>query len=174
MKILYFIVLILGVSLISCNSNEKKTNANQEENLESTEESSVSLTDFDLRPYEINAKIKVPTADIVSVHHQLDSFDWDLLLGKQSYVMIQDWGTENGFEAHLKALEEENADIEYIEQEEAFLLYKSTVGASKISYHAVAQYEIEGINYLFLSSKIGFPHDKMDRVVASIKSVKAH
>jgi len=107
------------------------------------------------------------------VLHQLDTYAWDLKLGKQTYVSIMDWGTENGFEKYLKKLDNHTETVDFIEKEEDFVVYTLTTGTSKVTYHTAAQHEIDGINYLFESSSNGLSKDGVEDAILTVKSVQS-
>lgn len=170
---LFFLLISLGLLIVGCSSEENETTQQDTVKKNSSSDALKNYEEFDLRPYEINASLLLPKGETASVKHQLDSFSWQILLGKQVYVTIQDWGTENGMEHYLKKLKKQNSQIDFIEQEDDFVKYKSTVGTSKITYHTAAQHKIEGINYIFESnSKVGLSKEKIEQAVVSVKSVE--
>ncbi len=178
MKRINLIIGIVALSLVftSCKS-EGSENANTDSNGETaTDITSIEnlgdFIDFDLRPYELNASILVPKNERATIHHQLDTYVWDLKMGKQTYVTIKDWGTLNGFEKYLEEIENLPETIEFIEKGNNFTLYTLTTGTSKVTYHTAAQHEIDGINYLFESSSNGLSKDGVEHAVISVKSVK--
>lgn len=170
MKNLYTILCFLIVTLTfgACKSDQEKDASNQEV---SATEDMENFIDFDLRPYEINASIKVPQEERTLIRHELDSFEWDLKKGKQTYITIHDWGTMDGFKKYLEDLDNHSEKVDIIEQEDSFILYKLTTGTSKVTFHTAAQYEVEGINYIFESSQNGLSEDGVKDAVFSVKNV---
>lgn len=176
MKQIYLFLGLIALSLIfsSCKDESSVEDSELNSNSENTT-SSEDLGDFvkfDLRPYELNATLLVPKNERATVLHQLDTYVWDLKMGKQTYVSIIDWGTENGFEKYLKKLDNHTETVDFIEKEEDFVVYTLTTGTSKVTYHTAAQHEIDGINYLFESSSNGLSKDGVEDAILSVKSVR--
>lgn len=177
MKQIYLFLGLITLSLIfsSCKDESSVEDSELNSNSENTT-SSEGLGDFvkfDLRPYELNATLLVPKNERATVLHQLDTYAWDLKLGKQTYVSIMDWGTENGFEKYLKKLDNHTETVDFIEKEEDFVVYTLTTGTSKVTYHTAAQHEIDGINYLFESSSNGLSKDGVEDAILTVKSVQS-
>lgn len=169
------IFIILGLILFSlflnsCNEDEQN---NESDNEITASQNTDDFEKFDLRPYELNASLLVPKDERTLIKHELDTYVWDLKKGKQTYITIHDWGTLNGFKEYLKELENKSAEVEFIEKEENFATYKLTTGTSKVTYHTVAQHQIDGINYLFESSQLGLSEDGVKDAIVSVQSVEA-
>ena len=173
------IYLFLGlIALILTFSSCKDESQVEDSELNSNTENTTSTEDlgdfvaFDLRPYELNATLLVPKNERATILHQLDTYVWDLKMGKQTYITILDWGTKDGFENYLEKLENHVETVDFIEKEKNFIIYTLTTGTSKVTYHTAAQYQIEGINYLFESSSNGLSKDGVEDAVLSVKSVE--
>lgn len=166
---------LIALSLIftNCKSEPSKTDSHGQASQSYTSiEDSGDFIEFDLRPYEINASLMVPKEERASIMHQLDTYVWDLKMGEQNYITILDWGTVDGFEKYLEKLDNHSETIDFIEKEENFTIYKLTTSTSKVTYHTVAQHQIEGINYLFESSSNRLSQDGVEDAVFSVKSVE--
>lgn len=171
MKHLYIIFSLISISLMfsSCAGDEQNIT---EINVISSSENFDDFEEFDLRPYEINASLMVPKEDRTLINHKLDTYVWDLKKGKQTFITIHDWGTLDGFKELLKELENESEEVEFIAKEDNFTIYKLTTGTSKVTFHTAAQHDIDGINYLFESSRQGLSEDGVKDAVVSVKSVQ--
>ncbi|RFC54264.1 hypothetical protein DXU93_09775 [Brumimicrobium aurantiacum] len=164
---------MICIALTACKSDSENSIRNQQnESFQLNSEDLSNFENLDLRTYEINASIMVPKDESTSVKHQLDSFDWIIKQGKQSYLSIEDWGTADGLNHFIEEIKKQTEEIEIIENSDDFVFYKKTVGTSQTTYHAAAQHNIEGVNYLFITAKQGFSEDGVKAVVASIKSVE--
>lgn len=172
MKHIYLIISLISLSLFltSCKSDSDESTRNT--NDISTDDLN-DFIEFDLRPYELNASLMLPKEERASIRHQLDTYEWDVKIGKQTYLSIFDWGTKDGFEDYYERLENHPEKVDFIEKEKNFTLYTLTTGTSKVTYHTAAQHEIDGVNYLFESSKQGLSKDGVEDAVLSVKSVEA-
>ncbi|RYM33974.1 hypothetical protein ERX46_08385 [Brumimicrobium glaciale] len=174
MKQIFLYLSLISLSLIftNCKSDDYLDSNNESSENGTSPENTDDYVEFDLRPYEINASLLVPKNERATIKHQLDTYVWDLKMGKQTYITILDWGTVNGFEKYLEKLENHSETVDFIEKEKNFAIYKLTTGTSKVTYHTVAQHEIDGINYLFESSSNGLSQDGVEHAVFSVKSVE--
>lgn len=149
---------------------------------------------FDLRPFDIKANIKLPdeTANIGAaikpeVLHEEDGFKWDIIVGPNFNVHVEDWGANKGLVLDKKKQNKELAiyDITYLVDEPTFIVYKldlkvkgdknasASVGVPHESYHVFAEIEIDGITYEFRSPDDGYEKVIIEMLAKSIRSVKA-
>ncbi|WP_107039448.1 hypothetical protein [Brumimicrobium mesophilum] len=176
MKSKYFLLgfIAIALSLSSCKTDSGENVENQ--NSDGTEISNKDYSDFvefDLRPYELKASLMVPKEDRTLIKHELDTYTWDLIKGKQTFLKIQDWGMIDGFKRYLEELDKQSEKVEFIEKEKNFTVYKLTKGTSKVTYHTAAQHEIDGINYIFESSDQGLSEEGVKDAIVAVKSVEA-
>ena len=176
MKNILFIISLIATSLFitACKNDPHKgdNTQNSNETTSNVEEDYNGFIEFDLRPYELNASLMVPEEDRTLIKHKLDTYEWDLIKGKQTYITIQDWGMINGFEKYLEKLDNQSQKVEFIEKEKNFTVYKLTTGTSKVTYHTAAQYEFDGVNYIFESSQQGLSEDGVKNAIVSVRSVE--
>ena len=149
---------------------------------------------FDLSSYDIKANIKLPdeTADIGAamkpeVFHEEDGFKWDIVVGPNFNVHIEDWGANKGLVADKKKQNKELGiyDITYLIDEPSFIVYKlklkvkgeknasEKVGVPHESYHVFAEKEIDGITYEFRSPDDGYEKVIIELLAKSIRSVES-
>jgi hypothetical protein len=192
MKKIYlaFGVFALATLLTACGDQNKEDGEIKVEYPEELEDLD-NFEAFSLKPFEIDALIYLPdaTANIGAstapeVTHEKDGYKWDLNVGQNFHLTIEDWGTDNAFKDHLKQLEDQKVyTIEFIEKKDDFAYYKAdlsvngkggkdNVGVDHFTYHVVAQHTINGINYLFKSNKDGHAKLITDFMAKSVKSVK--
>lgn len=188
-------LIVLGGLFFACGGDDsKKDQDNDSPKVEYSEESEelYHFEAFSLKPYEINALIYLPdaTANIGAATdprmvHEMDDYQWDLYVGQNFHMHIEDWGEEDALKAHLEELKDHSEiyEIEFLEQEDDFVYYKSTlkvdgasakkeVGVDHVTFHVVAQHKIDGINYLFRTNKEGHPKPITDYMATSVKNVK--
>ena len=187
-KSLYIIVIFFLTSIfISCNDNESKTI----KVIYSDEE--IGLDNFEalsLRPYQIDAMVYIPdeTASIgastsTTIKHDLDSYEWLIEAGPNFRLKIEDWGDEP-FEEFLTYVDDLDIyNIEYLEKDENFVVYKTTlkfkgisndnkVGVNHESFHVAAQHTINGINYIFRTDDDGCEEKIVKYMIKSVKSIR--
>lgn len=184
----HLLVLSMGLFLFSCTNSENKV-----DELIVIYEEDEELDDFEgfiLTPYGINAMIYLPdeTASIgastdVEVLHDLNSFEWELKVGPNFHMIIEDWG-DDSFQEYIKNVENQNIHtVEYLAKEENFIYYKATlkvkgsienknVGVNHETYHVAAQHTINGVNYVFKTNNDGHTKAVADYMAKSVKSVK--
>lgn len=194
MKLFYPVVVfsLSGLLFTSCSGEEKDPNALEviyEEELDELDE----FEAFGLKAYGINAMIYLPdeTADIGAaaepkVEHEPDGFKWDLHVGQNFHMRIDDWGDEEMVSFHKEELQDFSSmyNVEFLEESENFLYYKKTlkvdgsedagknVGVEHVSFHCFGQHTIGGINYVFRTNDSGHPKPITEYMAKSIKSVK--
>ncbi|WP_299202883.1 hypothetical protein [Brumimicrobium sp.] len=192
MKKIYltFGLLSLGMMFSSCEEEVEEVNGIRVEYPEELDDLD-EFEAFSLKPYNIEALIYIPdaTANIGAstapeMIHELNGYQWDLRVGQNFHLTIEDWGTDDAFKDYLMQLEDQKVyTIEFLEKEDNFAYYKAklnvkgkgdneNVGVEHTTYHVVAQHTIEGVNYLFKTNKDGHPKPITDYMAKSVKSVK--
>lgn len=180
------LILLVNLGLTSCNSNENSVIENEDEEL-------YEFKGFSLKDYDIPATIMLPdeTANIGAstepeIIHATDDFKWELLVGPNFHMIIDDWGDDREMvSSEKKRLEGLNFyKIKYIVNEADFIIYErilkvdgeksapKSVGLEHKSYHVFGQKIIDGITYVFRCRDEGFEKMIIDLMAKSIKSVK--
>lgn len=188
------LLLAMGGMIYSCSGDNENKDDSITPKVEYSDESE-ELYDFEafsLKPYEINALIYLPDATAYigaatdpKMEHQMDGYEWDLYVGQNFHMLIEDWGEEDALKEHLEELKDQSEiyDVEFLEQEDNFVYYKSTlkvdgatakgdVGVDHVTFHVMAQHTIDGVNYIFRTNKAGHPKPITDYMAKSVKSVK--
>ncbi len=150
---------------------------------------------FDLRPFDIKGTMMLPdeTANIGAstkpeVFHEEDGFKWDIQVGPNFKVHIEDWGANRGLVADKKSQNEdlEIYEIKYLVDEPDFIVYETKlkvnglkqaskdVGVPHISYHVFAEKIIDGITYEFRSPDEGYERVIIELMAKTIRSVKSN
>lgn len=148
---------------------------------------------FSLKKYDIPAFIMLPdeTANIGAstkpeITHAEDDFKWELEVGSNFHMLIDDWGDYTDMvETRKKELKDlDFYKIKYIIDEKDFILYEqelmpkgsakasNTVGVPHKSYHVYGEKVIDGITYVFRSLDEGSEKIIIELMAKSIKSVK--
>ena len=148
---------------------------------------------FSLKVYDIPAMIMLPdeTASIGAstkpeITHADDDFKWELEVGSNFHMLIDDWGDYTDMvETRKKELKDlDFYKIKYIIDEKDFILYEqelmpkgsakasNTVGVPHKSYHVYGEKVIDGITYVFRSLDEGSEKIIIELMAKSIKSVK--
>src|SRR5690554_1392181 len=105
MKNLYltFGIFSLGIMFTACSEEPEENQGIKVEYSEESEDLD-NFEAFSLKPYEINALIYVPdaTANIGAstapeIIHETDGYSWDLHVGQNFHLTIEDWGTDDAF-----------------------------------------------------------------------------
>lgn len=186
-----FGLFLFGTFLFSsCNGNSNDDN--QDLDLSDNYD---AFQSFDLAPFDIKASIKLPdeTADIGAamkpeVMHEEDGFKWDIVVGPNFNIHIEDWGANKGLVADKK---KQNKDLEifeitYLVDEPDFIVYKlalkvagdknapKDVGVAHESYHVFAEKIVDGITYEFRSPDDGYEKVIIEMMAKSIRSVKGN
>lgn len=186
---LRLVVLLLSLNflLFSCKSNKGETFETEDEEL-------YEFKGFSLKDYDIPATIMLPdeTANIGAstqpeVIHAEDDFKWELIVGPNYHMIIDDWGDDREMvSSEKKRLEGLSFyKIKYIVNEPDFIMYErilkvdgiksapKTVGLEHKSYHVYGQKIINGITYVFRCRDEGFEKMIIELMAKSIKSVKS-
>lgn len=182
---LYLLLLAFPFFFIGCGDSDKES--------ELTEEELYEFQGFNMKPYDIPILIMLPdeTANIGAstkpeVTHVEDDFKWDLQVGPNFNMIIDDWGSDRKMvEDEKKRLAGLNFySIKYLVDEPDFILYERTlkvdgkkgvsnkVGVEHKTYHVYGQKVINDITYVFQSREEGYEKVIIDLMAKSIKSVK--
>lgn len=182
-------VILIVLLFASCNGPAD----DEDQDLDMTDNYD-AFQNFDLSPFDIKASIKLPdeTANIGAamkpeVIHEEDGFKWDIVVGPNFNVHIEDWGANKGLVSDKKKQNKELEiyDITYIIDEPNFIVYKldlkvkgdknapKNVGVPHESYHVFAEKEIDGITYEFRSPDDGYEKVIIELLAKSIRSVGA-
>ncbi|TNE55043.1 MAG: hypothetical protein EP338_04840 [Bacteroidetes bacterium] len=149
---------------------------------------------FSLKEYGIPATVMLPdeTANIGAsttpeLIHAEDDFKWELKVGQNFHMIIDDWGDDRTM---VKSEKERLAGlnfykITYLEESDDFIVYErilkvdgekaapKTVGLLEHkSYHVYGQKVIDGITYVFRSRDEGYVKKIIELMGKSIRSVK--
>ena len=191
-QVFWMSLVVIALFTTSCGETDEKDGNELNVKYEDEDNELYEYEAFSLAPYEINAMIYLPdaTANIGAatdpkVVHEMDDYKWDLYLGQNFHMHIEDWGDDDALAAHIANLEDHSHiyDVEYLEETDNFIYYKSTlkvdgavpaenVGTEHVSYHCVGIHTIDGVNYIFRTNKEGHPKPITDYMAKSIKSVK--
>jgi hypothetical protein len=189
MKNKYIIGLLLVSSIFfyNCKGGENS------DSLEIEDEELYEFKGFSLKDYDIPATLMLPdeTANIGAstrpeIIHAEDDFKWELIVGPNFHMIIDDWGDDREMvSAEKKRLSGLSFyQIKYLVNEPDFIMYErilkvdgeksapKTVGLEHKSFHVYGQKVIEGITYVFRSRDEGFEKVIIDLMAKSIKSVK--
>lgn len=188
---LFFFSLLFSMVLVSCGEEEKL--------VEEPKEAETVLDDdyydfqgFNMSPYDIPVMIMLPdeTANIGAstkpeVVHTVDDFKWELLVGSNFEMLIDDWGDYTDMVVTRKK-ELASLDfykINYLIDQKNFIMYEqelipkgvkasNSVGVPHKSYHVYAEKVIDGVTYVFRSKDEGAEKLIIELMAKSIKSVK--
>ena len=148
---------------------------------------------FDLSAYDIPAIIMLPdeTANIGAstrpeVLHTEDNFYWDINVGPNFQLHIEDFGDNKDLVAtHKKELKQkEMFEIVYLIDEPDLVLYErklivkgdkkapKTVGVEHKSYHVYGQKTINGINYELRSREEGYEKVIIELMAKTVRSIE--
>lgn len=183
-------VLFLGLLLSQCKSESptKKGEIDLNDNYD-------NFQSFDLSPFDIKGSIMLPdesanigASTLPEVFHEEDGFKWDIQVGPNFKIHVEDWGANRGLVADKKTQNEdlEIYDIRYIVDDPDFIIYETklkvsgaknapkSVGVPHISYHVFAEKVIDGITYEFRSPDEGYELMIIELMAKSIRSVKSN
>ena len=181
----FFMILSLPVMLLSCGSDEA--------NNELTEEDLYNFDGLSLKPYDSPVMIMLPNQDAnigastkPEVTHIEGDFKWEIEVGPNFHMKIDDWGSErNRIKEEKKALDETDFyKIKYLINEPDLIMYErilkvdgrkgvsKNVGFEHKTYHVIGQVVVDDITYLFQSREDGYEKVIIDLMVKSIKSIK--
>jgi hypothetical protein len=177
----------IGMLFSACGDGEEKNN--QIEIVEDFFE----FQKFNLKDFGLNATIMLPdeTANIGAstrpeVKHAEDGFKWEIEVGPNFHMIIDDFGEEKNKVADKKRKlkELDIFETKFLVDEKDFIIYESTLKVDgekaspitdpkpHVSYHVYGQKVIDGYTYVFRSREEGYPKNIIDLMAKSIKSVQ--
>ncbi len=190
-KQLFIFFFLIALFFSSCDTFSESKNA--ENNNLINEEEYYEFKGVSLQEYAIPASIMLPdeTANIgastvVEVLHKDGDFLWDILVGPNFSLHIEDFGDRiNMVENKRQELKEETLfHVEYLLNENDLIVYKKTlivkgsikasprVGVEHKSFHVYGQKISRGITYELRSQDSGSSLEIIKLMAKSIKSFK--
>lgn len=189
MKFKFFIysLLISCLTITSC-STSSDTNENQQ-----IDEALLDFNAFSLKEFDIPATILLPdeTSNIgastkVEVEHTEGDFKWDLKVGPNFELIINDWGSDKDIlKAELKKLKDfESFDINFLKKTDNTLIYARTlkvdgkknaskkVGIEHKTYHLFMLKQINNIIYVFETRDEGTTKEIVELQEKCVNSLK--
>jgi hypothetical protein len=192
MKLLFLsTLLLLTFGLISC-GDKNNDSASKDDGLILNEDY-YEFQGFSMKPFDIPVMIMLPdeTANIGAstkpeIIHTPDDFKWELFVGSNFHMLIDDWGdyTDMVVTRKKELKELDFYKINYLIDEKNFILYEqelipkginkasNSVGVPHKSYHVYAEKVIDGVTYVFRSKDEGAERLIIELMAKSIKSVK--
>lgn len=190
-----FMKKFIAVSLLFCTSLLIFGCKGNEEPVvkETTDDDLYEFREFNLGNYGLKATIMLPdeTANIGAstkpeVKHNEDGFKWEIEVGPNFHLIIDDFGEEKDKVSEKKKslLALDIFDTKFLVDEKDFIVYESTlkvdgeesspitVAKPHVSYHVYGQKMIDGYTYVFRSREEGYPKNIIDLMAKSIKSVE--
>jgi hypothetical protein len=179
-----YLLLLIALPLVRC--GEGKNDQPEDEEL-------YEFQGFSMKPYDIPVMIMLPdeTANIGAstkpeVIHEEGGFQWQLSVGPNFQMIIDDWGsyTTQVAEEKKKLATFPFYNIKYIIDEPDLIMYEKVlkvdgkkgvsnrIGVEHKTYHVYGQKVINKINYVFQSRPEGYERVIIDLMVKSIRSVK--
>lgn len=188
MKKILFAVSILTVGfLASCGGEEKP------ENKEESKEETLDLDGYEglnLADYDVNITIMVPTKETAlgtlkpKIEHEDGGFQWDISIGPNFAMTIEDFGSEDKLVARKKErlTEKEFYHIEYLKEEGNVMLYKRMLkydgkveeSDKKNVYFVFGEFQIGNVNYIVKSTEDGLFKPEAEEMLNAIKSIKVN
>ena len=183
--------IVLSIVLSSCGGNVNNDIQSDSEIVLNNDY--YEFKGFSLKKFDIPAMIMLPdeTANIGAstkpeITHAEDDFKWELRVGSNFHMIIDDWGD---YKDMVKSRKKELAELDfykinYLIDEKDFILYEqelmpkggdkvsSSVGVTHKSYHVYSEKIIDGVTYVFRSRDEGFEKLIIELMAKSIKSVK--
>lgn len=186
-KNLFLVFLLVTVVFSSCNTDPKDLLEGEQD----LSEEYYEFQGFDLSKYDIPATIMLPdeTANIGAstkpeVEHTEDNFYWDINVGANFQMHIEDYGDNKNLVAeHKKTLKDRDMfEINYIIDEDDLVMYErklivkgqknapKTVGIEHKSFHVYGQKMVNGITYELRSRDEGYEKMIIELMTKSIRS----
>lgn len=184
---LFILLLFTGLfSLNSCSESSKEDKQSDEELFE--------FQGFSMKPFDIPIMIMLPdeTANIGAstqpeVLHEEGGFRWEINVGPNFNMVIDDWGSDREMiKSEKKRLEGlDFYKINYLVDEPEIIVYErelkvsgdkkasKSVGVQHKTYHVYGQKVINDITYVFRSRDEGYEKVIIDLMTKSIKSAKS-
>lgn len=161
--------------------------------IENIDDDLYEFREFNLQNYGLKATIMLPdeTANIGAstrpeVKHDEDGFKWEIEVGPNFHLIIDDFGEEKDKVGEKKKslIALDIFETKFLVDEKDFIVYESTlkvegeksspitVAKPHVAYHVYGQKMIDGYTYVFRSREEGYPRNIIDLMAKSIKSVK--
>lgn len=181
-------ILLLLFGIYACDSSKEETR-----NDSSISEDYYDFKSFDLRPFQLNAVIMLPdetanigASTIPEVKHEFEGFKWEIKVGPNYHLIIEDCGDNlRMLDIEKRRLKEIDVfKINYLIDTNDIIVYERTlivdgiddapkdVGLTHASFHVYGQREIDGFNYIFKSADDGVTESIARLLAKSIRSVK--
>jgi hypothetical protein len=196
MKLLNPILVVASVMLtlllFSCGS--ESTNSPEQLDMDI---SNIDYSEFEgksLKEFGIPALIMLPdqTSNIGAaiepeIIHEDGDFKWDVVVGPNFTMRIEDYGNEKNMVENEKErlVRIKFYTLEYLIDQPDLIMYKRTlnysekstkgsesVGAEHVTYHCYGEKEIDGITYVLRSRDEGFHKPIIETMVKTIKSLE--
>ena len=185
------IVISLCFVFSAC-GNKENSGGLKKENENEYNEDYYKFSKINLTKHGIMASIMLPNetagigaAEIPEIKHVDSDFRWELKIGNNFSLFIEDFGVNNMLVKNMieKLKSQRNVyTINYLSKSPNLLVYEKTIkkqestsNKQKKTYHIYCQKKIDNIIYEIKNSENGNPKDVvlyMQKSIASIKSVK--
>lgn len=191
---LFVFSLMLSVALITLSCGESKEGEKNGNGI-NLDEDYYTFKGINLKNNGINAMIMLPdeTANIGAstkpeVIHSDGDFKWDIIVGPNFNLHIEDYGDYTDLVQNQKKILKENDVfvINYLIDEKDMILYEQklvvkgsnkaaqSVGVEHKSYHVYGQKTIDGVTYELRSRDEGYEKVIIELMGKSIKSFKSN
>jgi len=186
MKKIFLTLLTLALFTTACDdssdsiSNSDQNNQNDLENL-----GAMDMNEFSFVPYGLNLTILLPEVESSTgnsiqpeVIHEDGNYLWNLNIGKNFNLVIEDFGKEKHKVIEEKQYLNGQTDIfqfEYIIDEPTIIMYKRELHedqGGKKSYHCYGEMEVEGYTIVLRTTESGGFKPVVADMVSTIKSAK--
>ncbi len=181
--------VILGLGFSSCTedvADDAQDPVEEDNNYEYFQE--LSLADYDI-PATImlpDERANIGASTNPEVTHKEGGFKWDIQVGPNFKMHIEDWGANKNLVAEKKKQlkDLEIYEINYIVDKPDFIIYElklkvkgiseadKSVGVTHKAYHVFGEKVIDDITYEFRSPDEGFERMIIEKMAKSIRSVK--
>lgn len=179
-------ITVFSVILTSCKEDKPITDIVEIDEIDYTQ-----FQGLDLSKNDIPATIMLPdeTANIGAsttpeVHHMEGDFYWDIEVGPNYLLHIEDFGDNTDLvESHKRQLKQRDMfKVKYLVDEKDLIVYERTllvkgidkaspkVGVEHKSYHVYGQRKVDGVNYELRSRDDGYEKVIIDLMTKSIRS----
>ncbi len=191
MSFKFVAIVFFSIILFSC--KEKVNNDLKNKSDIILDDDYYDFQPFSMKGHDIPIMIMLPdnTTKIGAstkpeVYHTEDDFKWEMKVGSNFQLLIDDWGDYTDMiKSRKKELKElDFYKIQYLIDEKDFILYEqelkprgsakaaTSVGVLHKSYHVYCQKIIDGVTYVFRSRDEGYEKIIIELMAKSIKSVK--
>jgi hypothetical protein len=185
--------LIIYSLFISCLVFNSCTDSNELNDEQLIDEALLDFNKFSLKEFDIPATILLPdeTSNIgastkIEVRHTEGDFIWDLKIGPNFELVINDWGDDKEIlNAEVKKLEDlEFYQVKFLKKTSNTLIYErilkvdgkknasKNVGIEHKTYHLFMMKEINGIIYVFETRDTGSTKEIVELQEKCINSIK--